>query len=108
MQTHRDSEHNNEMTRQWWASLEAKAAKMVAAADSTITAGVDGEPVLAEWRQNRMTCIQRPDDEHGILRISVGGDHPLHKSLNYCVFRGDRTRCAYLLEQAVRALREKE
>jgi len=47
-----------------------------------------------------------PDDEHGILRISVGGGDSTPVQLNYCTVRGGVGRCINLLEQAIAALRE--
>lgn len=72
---------------------------------SVVAAGSPGEPILAEWDRGRIHVVKRPDDEQGILRISVGGGIERVK-LDYCVFRSDRTACAFLLEQAALALRE--
>jgi hypothetical protein len=69
-----------------------------------ITAGAPGEPILAEWRYKTLSIVERPEDEQKILRISVGGGVP-GADISYCVFRGDRTQCAYLLESAAAALR---
>lgn len=107
MESHRDRDYPDKLTdTQWWASLERKAEQMMSDGSSSITGGKPNEPELDEWKHGDITCIQRPNDEHGILRISVGGDHPIRKGINYCVFRGDPTQCAYLLEKAARALRE--
>lgn len=99
MNTHGDGEHN----RDWLQSLEAKAEANRAAGKARITGGADGEPVLCEWKSCGVSVRQLPDDEHGILRISVGGgETPV--PLNYLVFRGDHSRCVDLLRKALRAL----
>ena len=108
MQTHRNEDF---MSRsEWLKSLKAKADRMVEDGKSSITAGCPGEKALAEWEHgvdpDVIQVRQMPEDEHGILRISVGGGASL-ANVNYCVFRGDRTRCAYLLEEAAKAMRAK-
>ena len=98
MQTHEDQDARN-----WLRGLEEKADRMQSAQKSEITAGKQGEPVLAEWKANGVDVRQRPPDEHGILRISIGGGAtPL--PLNYCVFRGDHGACVDLLRMALVAL----
>ena len=47
-----------------------------------------------------------PDDEHGVLRMSIGGGDNLPVTLNYCVVRGGIGQCIELLEKALKALRE--
>ena len=116
MQTHEDSDVPREV-REWrdqqakklrepfdFKRLEDRAKKIVSEGGSEITAGKPGEPVLAQWKSEGVYVTQRPDDEQGILRISVGGGLT-SVDLNYCVFRGDRVACAELLAKAVEALR---
>lgn len=52
-----------------------------------------------------MYCVRRPDDEQGILRISVGGGVQT-VDVNYCVYRGDLAKCLHLLRMAICALEE--
>jgi len=99
MQTHRD----RDAYRPWIKSLEDKAEKMQAAGESQITAGKPDEQILDQWKWNGVYVRQLPPDEHGILRISIGGgDTP--SPLNYLVFRGDHGECVDLLRKALKAL----
>lgn len=99
MQTHEDMEHRTE----WLKSVMDKAARAQQSAASVITAGAAGEHTVARWKSNGIEVCQRPDDEHGILRISVGGgDTPV--PCDYLVFRGDHSKCVDLLRKALRAL----
>lgn len=99
MLTHEDCDAR----RDWLRSLKQKATRMQDAKQSEITAGKEGEQVLAEWESNGVSVWHLPPDEHGILRISVGGgETPL--PLNYCVFRGGHSVCVGLLRKALRAL----
>ncbi|KKN80794.1 hypothetical protein LCGC14_0326000 [marine sediment metagenome] len=99
MQTHED----RDARRDWLRSLAAKAEQMCVAGESKITAGKEGEPVLGEWKTNGIDVRHLPPDEHGILRISIGGgETPV--PLNYCVFRGDHSACVDLLRKALAAL----
>lgn len=88
--------------------LKERAVQMVASGASVITAGLPGEPTLAEWQAaNGMHVVRRPDDEQGICRISIGGNiQP--DDVQYLVFRGDPIQCAFLLEMAAAALRAGE
>lgn len=100
METHQD--------RDFFDRLEERAGIAKLLGEGRITAGAPSEPVLAKWDHGQITIIQRPEDPQAILRISVGGgDRSPQNTVNYCVFRGNRTACAYLLEQAAKALREK-
>ena len=99
MQTHQDGEHGF-----FWDRLKERAAQGERDRTAEITMGKPGERALSEWPHGQLQIRQMPEDEQGILRISVGGGiHYAH--IDYCVFRGDRTRCAYLLEEAAKALR---
>lgn len=85
--------------------LQRKAERMVRGRESEITAGVPGEPVLAEYVAHGMNVTRRPDDEHGLARISVGGGVPGKGEFDYCVFRGSPEVCAALLDEAAKAIR---
>ena len=101
MQTHSDRDYMREMD--WLDSLKKKAAKMVDRGESQITAGKPEEQVLAEWRKHGIGVQQLPDDEHGVLRISIGGGQtPVN--VNYCVFRGGHGECVDLLRRALKAM----
>ena len=100
MQTHEDGSHVGEFLRR----LKERATQMKQDRASEITGGKDGEKELARWDAEGIQCIHRPEDEQGVLRISVGGgETPV--PLNYCVIRGDLGQCIELLEKAARALR---
>jgi len=62
-----------------------------------------GDPPLQEWQSNNVHVKQLPDDEQGILRISVGGGQtPV--PLDYLVFRGSHGACVDLLRKALKAM----
>jgi len=99
MQTHSDSDFR----RDWLKSLEEKAELMKSKGESKITAGEEGEEVLAEWKSHKVSVRHLPEDEHGILRISIGeSEEPL--PLAYCVFRGNHGACCNLLRKALAAM----
>jgi hypothetical protein len=99
MQTHEDSD----FSRRWFESLKERAEESKASGKGKITAGEDGESTLNQWKAKGVHVRQLPPDEHGILRISVGGgETPV--PLNYLVFRGDHSRCVDLLRKALKAL----
>ena len=100
MQTHRDGDFR----RNWLDTLSKKADAMVKNKQSEITAGKDGEKPLAEWKHGKVTCRHMPDDEHGILRISIGGGETPFQT-DYCVIRGKVGQCIDLLQRAIQALR---
>lgn len=112
MDTHYDREHLRSQLRprdakreEWLNRLIDKAETARAEGQSQITGGRDGEPILAEWKACDVGVRHLPDDEHGILRISIGGGStPL--PLNYCVFRGDRGQCIELLKKALAAIQD--
>jgi len=104
MQTHEDADV--QMPGEFMRRLQERADEMAQKKLSEITAGKDGEVCLDEWTGiGGINVVQRPDDEQGILRISVGGGIPTLNG-DYCVFRGNRLACAALLERAARSLRE--
>lgn len=108
MQTHEDGDARVARAR-FMETLEARSVDVLKRAGSEIAAGKDDEPVLDSW-EHKFTgihVVQRPDDSQTILRISVGGGPDTVVRLDYCVFRGNRTKCAWLLEQAAKALRDK-
>lgn len=106
METHRDADSPDVLRarEEFLSKLEKRAKKMRRDRASEITAGKDGEEPLLKWKHGDMQVTQLPEDEQKILRISIGGGVDI-VCVDYCVFRGDRTRCAYMLEQAAEALR---
>lgn len=112
MDSHLDSDARStfmdEMRKQaqaeFMTELERKAARIKAEARSKITGGAPGEKSLAEWEHGSVHVRQLPNDEQGILRISIGGGENLPVNLNYCVFRGDLAACAAMLRKALGAL----
>lgn len=115
MQTHDDASHfppdafpmksYEDQQREFLKRLEERAAEMVRDKKSEITAGRNDEQTLAEWNFRGIGVRQLPDDEQGILRISIGGD--VNVNINYCVFRGNRQACINLLRDALVALQQK-
>jgi len=89
---------------EWMRSLEKKAEAMHTAGKSKITGGEEGEESLAEWQHKSVHVRHMPEDEHGILRVSVGGGENIPIKLDYCVFRGNRGQCIDLLRRALKAL----
>jgi hypothetical protein len=85
--------------------LQRRADAMVDLKQSIITAGKDGEVPLKEWSACGVGVKQLPNDEQGILRISIGGGDHLPVNADYCVYRGDRQACIELLEKSLEALR---
>jgi hypothetical protein len=102
MQTHSDSQHSRFIDR-----LRERAEKAQRASASTIAAGKGNEPPLVSWKgANGFHCARLPEDEQGILRLSIGGGDHLPVTLNYLTYRGDTGQCIALLEKALAALRE--
>lgn len=89
--------------REWHDSLKRKCAAMQELGLSQITAGSSDEPVLAHWQHGNMDVKRRPDDEHGIARVSIGGESE-ELDGNYFVFRGEPITCRALLSQAIEAI----
>ena len=102
MQSHDDRDFRQD----WLKDLEAKADRMREAGESKITGGDKGERRLAEWQHKTVHVRHMPPDEHGILRISLGGGEDIPVQLNYCVFRGNRGHCIDLLRKALKAMEE--
>lgn len=100
MQTHPDSDTPVRGTlKQALDNLERRAEGYAERGDASITAGVPGEPILAEERIGDVHIVQRPDDPD-CLRASVGGLN-FPDQATYLVFRGDsmaieeQLRCAF-------------
>lgn len=102
MQTHTDNSHSSFIDR-----LRERAENAEKAAASIIAAGNSGERPLIKWKgSNGIHCMKLPEDEQGILRVSIGGGEHLPVTLNYLTYRGDTGQCIALLEKALAALRE--
>ena len=97
MQTHEDRDFDMQ-------GIQEKARGMVRSGLSQITAGKPGEGIIGQAQIEGILVTHRPDDEHGILRIGIGG-LPDTDEMNYCVFRGDRHECIRLLARCVKSLR---
>lgn len=102
MQSHDDRSHDP--LRGIPKGLIEKAQQMMAEGRSRITAGASDESVLFKAEHDGMLIRQLPEDEHGVLRISIGRAPAIEKS-SYLVYRGDRAKILGLLERAVGALR---
>lgn len=107
MQTHEDSDAGNELRKRFMDQLQAKAERMVAEGKSKIAGGDLKEEPLAEWKckENGMWIRHMPDDEHDIIRVSVGGGDHLPVTMNYCTIRGTVGQAIQMLEKAIVALR---
>ena len=107
MQSHDDDSHRmppeqqDEIMRQ----IQAKAKRMVEEEASKITAGAPNEEAVFESDMDGIHIRQLPNDEHGVLRISLGR-HPAIEQSAYLVYRGERNKVLGLLERAVGALRK--
>lgn len=101
MQTHDNREHSPELSKMF-EELSEKAAKMTRERTNTITAGKAGEEPLDRWQHGDLWVTKMPDDEHNLLRISVGGPG----KFAYCTYRGDREGCLKLLREAVEAMEQ--
>lgn len=97
MQTHDDMDFD--MRR-----LEERASRMAREGLSQITSGKRGEQALAKYDAQGVHVVKMPDDEQGILRISIGGGIP-NVNVNYCTYRGDKQRCIEMIEKALGALK---
>jgi hypothetical protein len=86
--------------------LEERASDDFLAGRSKITGGLKNEEIICEWQARGVHVRQLPDDEQGILRISVGGGNETPVPLNYLVFRGKHSQCVDLLRKALVALQE--
>ena len=106
MQTSDDRDHLDDLrAREFMSNLQRRAHQMVSSGKSQITAGKPGEVIIEEWQSHGVHVRHLPDDEQGILRISVGGgETPV--PLNYLVFRGAHGKCVQLLRNALLALED--
>ena len=89
--------------KKWLASLKERAAEMESSGQSTIAAGEPGDAAIAEWQYGTVTVRHMPEDQRGVLRISIGGG-PTPVNVDYCTFRGDREACISLLSKALNAM----
>lgn len=101
MDSHLDSDSRRSA---FLEQLRSKADTIHSQGRSNITGGVDGEPVISRWESCGIGVMQRPNDDQGILRLSIGGGDNLPVNVNYCVFRGERQACIDLLKRALTAL----
>ena len=105
MATHDDYSHRPEaFSGLDMGRLYERANDMLRNRASEITAGKPGEKPLGQWDSNGVHVTQMPDDEQGILRVSIGGGI---EGMNYCVFRGKLRHCVELLEQSLVALKSR-
>ena len=86
-------------------ALRERAEETSQKGGSTIAAGTENEIPMATWKADGFHVRHLPDDEQGILRISIGGGNHLPVPLNYCSIRGPVGRCIELLENAIKALK---
>ena len=98
MGSHRDVDHN--LRKHVMDSLSLKAELLSDLGKNRIA----NEKVLDEWTHDGIRCQLLPDDEYGVLRLSIGG-HPEIMPSDYCNFRGDKGRCIALLEKVLAAMK---
>lgn len=103
MQSHLDDDFRRDM---FMGRLEERAKEIHEQGRSQITGGREGEEAIAEWQRRGIHVKQLPEDEQGILRISIGGGTETPVELNYCVFRGKHSKCVDLLRKALVAMQE--
>ena len=101
MRTHEDRDATSFMER-----LKERSEQMRSEGRSEIAGGKEGEESLAEWKSHGVYCRHMPDDEQGILRISVGGGTDTPVKLEYCTIRGSIGQCIDLLRRAIKALKD--
>lgn len=65
---------------------------------------ITNDKVILEWKHDGIRVQMLPDDQHGVLRVSIGG-HPEMDRSEYCNFRGDQGRCITLLERCLEAMK---
>ncbi len=106
MQTHDDFDAYQKMAGKQFDMdrLKDRADKMAREGLSQITAGKRGEQAIAKYDAKGVHVVKMPDDEQGILRISIGGGVPM-VNVNYCTYRGDKQRCIEMIEKALEALK---
>jgi hypothetical protein len=97
MGTHFDSDHGKK--RDVLQELRLKSELLTELGKNRVT----NDRVLEEWQHCGVRVQMLPDDEQGVLRISIGG-HPDHKPSEYCNFRGDQGRCISLLQRCLAAM----
>jgi len=111
MQTHKDDEHyktvNYTQFEKQFPGLLDKARSMTDEGKSDITTGNKTELIEYEYNRKGFHLKKLPDDEHGILRISIGGV-PGKIDFNYCVIRGKYEDCVEILENALCALKNSD
>lgn len=102
MQTHRDAEHETFMER-----LRERADAAQKAKASTLTGGEPGEdPLFSGQASNGVHVKVLPDEEQGIIRVSLGGGDHLPVHLDYCVIRGPIGKTIELVEISLAAMKE--
>src|SRR3972149_5005249 len=105
MESHLDSD-GNRLRDAFMGRLGERADNIRSDGRSQITGGSDGDASVAEWERRGVHVRQLPDDEQGILRISIGGGNETPVPLNYCVFSGKHSKVVDLLRKALVALQE--
>lgn len=103
MQSHNDGD--GKLRPEFMERLQKRAEAMASKGQSQIAGGKPEEPILEEWQTYGVHVRHLPNDEQGILRISIGGGDP-PVPLDYLVFRGSHVQCVDLLRKALRALEE--
>ena len=98
MGSHQDIDHD--FKKKILDELKAKSEVLSDLGKNRVT----NDRVVEEWVHARMRVQMLPDDQQGVLRISIGGHPDLHPS-DYCNFRGDQGKCIALLETALAAMK---
>ena len=101
-----ETEQNNKQIEEQIKALSQRAADATRDSTNTVTVGVSGEEPVNTWNRHVYgfsTFEQRPDDPHGVTRVSLGF-HPMIPNSRYFVFRGDVDNVRRLLVSALDAL----
>lgn len=107
MESHVNREHFNRASEEFLQSLKQKADKMTLEGKNTIAVGKPEEHPLTEYDSENGVFVRRmPEDEHGIIRVSVGGGDNLPVKGDYCTFRGNAKQAVKLLHKAIQAIEQ--
>ena len=90
-----DEAHIRLLLEQTLEDLEDEGVEVLVASN--------GEELVC-WQAHDVDVAKLPDDEQGIIRISIGGGDATPVQLNYCRFRGDHGACVDLLRKVLRAM----
>lgn len=100
MGSHMDRDHGGESTADILRHLRAKAEVLGDLGKNRVANG----KVIRQWDAGGIRVQELPEDEQGVIRISIGG-HPEITPSEYCNFRGDQSKAIDLLERCLAAMK---